>query len=95
MLYTRLIWQVAIEIVYAAIQSFAYILVLYPMIGFEPSAAKLLWFYYYLFMCLVYFTAYGMMAVALTPGHQIGAIFLFFFFSFWVLFCGFIIPRKV
>ncbi|PON42827.1 ABC transporter-like [Parasponia andersonii] len=86
--------QVAIEIIYSAIQAFIYTLILYSMIEFEWKADKFWWFFYYIFMCLVYFTLYGMMAVALTPGHQIGAIFLYFFFSFWVLFCGFLIPRK-
>ncbi|GMN39377.1 hypothetical protein TIFTF001_008607 [Ficus carica] len=86
--------QVAIEIIYSAIQCLVYTLILYSMIGFEWNAGKLFWFYYYIFMCLVYFTSYGMMGVALTPGHQIGAIFLYFFCSFWVLFCGFIIPRE-
>ncbi|XP_062117542.1 pleiotropic drug resistance protein 2-like [Humulus lupulus] len=86
--------QVTIEIIYSAIQAFVYMLILYAMIGFEWRADKVWWFFYYIFTCLVYFTLYGMMAVALTPGHQIGAIFLYFFFSFWVLFCGFLIPRK-
>ena len=87
--------QVTIEIIYSAIQAFVYTLILYSMIGFEWKAYKLWWFFYYIFMFLVYFTLYGMMAVALTPGHQIGVIFLYFFLGFWVLFCGFLIPRKV
>uniref|UniRef100_A0A803P5A5 ABC transporter domain-containing protein n=1 Tax=Cannabis sativa TaxID=3483 RepID=A0A803P5A5_CANSA len=86
--------QVTIEIIYSAIQAIVYMFILYSMIGFEWRAYKVWWFFYYIFMCLVYFTLYGMMAVALTPGHQIGAIFLYFFYSFWVLFCGFLIPRK-
>ncbi|KAM1395991.1 hypothetical protein ACFX2I_013738 [Malus domestica] len=36
---------------------------------------------------------YGMMVVALTPGHQIAAIVMSFFLSFWNLFSGFLIPR--
>ncbi|XP_059462262.1 ABC transporter G family member 39-like isoform X1 [Corylus avellana] len=85
--------QVAIETVYVAIQTFVYTLLLYSMIGFEWKAAKFLWFYYYIFMSFVYFTMYGMMLVALTPGHQIAAICMSFFLSFWNLFSGFLIPR--
>ncbi|XP_059428884.1 ABC transporter G family member 34-like [Corylus avellana] len=85
--------QVAIETVYVAIQTVVYTLLLYSMIGFEWKAAKFLWFYYYIFMCFVYFTMYGMMVVALTPGHQIAAICMSFFLSFWNLFSGFLIPR--
>ncbi|KAA8516690.1 hypothetical protein F0562_016804 [Nyssa sinensis] len=85
--------QVAIETIYVAIQTFVYTLLLYSMIGFEWKAANFLWFYYYIFMCFSYFTMYGMMVVALTPGHQIAAIVMSFFLGFWNLFSGFLIPR--
>ncbi|XP_030534266.1 pleiotropic drug resistance protein 2-like isoform X1 [Rhodamnia argentea] len=85
--------QVAIETIYVAIQAVVYTLLLYSMIGFEWRAGKFLWFYYYILMCFVYFTMFGMMSVALTPGHQIAAIALSFFLSFWNLFSGFLIPR--
>ncbi|KAM5559550.1 pleiotropic drug resistance protein 2 [Rosa sericea] len=85
--------QVAIETIYVAIQTFIYTLILYSMIGFEWKIAKFLWFYYYILMCFIYFTMYGMMVVALTPGHQIAAIVMSFFLSFWNLFSGFLIPR--
>ncbi|KAF9594978.1 hypothetical protein IFM89_035751 [Coptis chinensis] len=85
--------QVAIEMVYVAIQSFIYSLLLFSMIGFEWKMDKFVWFFYYIFMCFVYFALYGMMTVALTPGHQVAAILATFFFNFWNLFSGFIIPR--
>lgn len=85
--------QVAIEAVYVAIQTVFYTLLLYSMIGFEWKPDKFFWFYYYICMCFVYFTLYGMMVVALTPGHQIAAICMSFFLSFWNLFSGFLIPR--
>lgn len=85
--------QVAIETIYVAIQTLVYSLLLYSMIGFEWKAGKFLWFYYYILMCFIYFTMYGMMVVALTPGHQIAAIVMSFFLSFWNLFSGFLIPR--
>ncbi|KAG8380610.1 hypothetical protein BUALT_Bualt06G0033600 [Buddleja alternifolia] len=85
--------QVSVETIYVAIQTFVYSLLLYSMIGFEWDATKFFWFYYYVFMCFVYFTLYGMMLVALTPSYQIAAIVMSFFLSFWNLFSGFLIPR--
>ncbi|XP_061340257.1 ABC transporter G family member 39-like isoform X2 [Gastrolobium bilobum] len=85
--------QVAIEAIYNAIQTAIYSLLLYSMIGFEWKAGKFFWFYYYILMCFIYFTLYGMMIVALTPNHQIAAICMSFFLSFWNLFSGFLIPR--
>ena len=87
--------QVAIEAIYVAIQTLVYSLLLYSMMGFYWRVDKFLWFYYYLLMCFIYFTLYGMMIVALTPNHQIAAIVMSFFLSFWNLFAGFLIPRMV
>ncbi|XVF07719.1 hypothetical protein REPUB_Repub06bG0163900 [Reevesia pubescens] len=85
--------QVAIETIYTAIQTLIYTLILYSMIGFEWKAGKFLWFNYYILTCFVYFTLYGMMIIALTPGIQVAAIVTSFFISFWNLFSGFLIPR--
>ncbi|KAK6136023.1 hypothetical protein DH2020_030233 [Rehmannia glutinosa] len=85
--------QVAIETIYIAIQTFIYSLLLYSMIGFEWRADRFFWFYFFVFMCFVYFTSYGMMLVALTPNYQIAAIVMSFFLSFWNLFSGFLISR--
>ncbi|CAK9168101.1 unnamed protein product [Ilex paraguariensis] len=85
--------QVAIETVYVLIQTMVYTLLLFSMIGFQWTVAKFFWFYYYISMCYIYFTIFGMMLVALTPGAQIAAIMMSFFLSFWNLFTGFVIPR--
>ncbi|XP_059665975.1 pleiotropic drug resistance protein 2-like [Cornus florida] len=85
--------QVAVEIIYVAIQTFIYSLLLFSMIGFQWGVGKFLWFYYYIMMCFNYFTLYGMMLVALTPSYQIAAILMSFFLSFWNLFSGFLIAR--
>ncbi|PON46401.1 ABC transporter-like [Parasponia andersonii] len=85
--------QVTIEIIYVAVQTLVYSLILYSMIGFHLQVVKFLWFYYFILMCFIYFTLYGMMTVALTPNHQIAAIVMSFFLSFWNLFSGFLIPR--
>nr|GME17435.1 pleiotropic drug resistance protein 2-like [Ipomoea batatas] len=86
--------QVTVETMYVLVQTLVYSLILYSMIGFEWQAVKFLWFYYYVFMCFVYFTLYGMMLLALTPSYQIAAIVMSFFLSFWNLFSGFLIPRS-
>ncbi|KAK0591662.1 hypothetical protein LWI29_030061 [Acer saccharum] len=85
--------QVAIETIYVSIQTLVYSLLLFMMIGFPLDAVKFFWFYFFILMCFMYFTLYGMMLVALTPNHQIAAIVMSFFLSFWNLFSGFLIPR--
>ncbi|KAI6669865.1 hypothetical protein NL676_004750 [Syzygium grande] len=87
--------QVAIETIYVAIQTVIYSLILYSMIGFEWKLSKVLYFYYFIFMCYTYFSMYGMMVVALTPGHQIATITMSFFLNFWNLFSGFLITRPL
>ncbi|XP_024019277.1 pleiotropic drug resistance protein 2 [Morus notabilis] len=87
--------QVAIETIYVLIQTFVYSMILYSMIGYEWTGEKFFYFYYFIFMCFTYFSMYGMMVVALTPGHQIAAIVMSFFLSFWNLFSGFMIPRPL
>ncbi|KAL8501204.1 hypothetical protein ACS0TY_020672 [Phlomoides rotata] len=87
--------QVAIETIYVAIQAIIYCLLLYSMIGYEWTAEKFFYFYYFIFMCFTYFSMYGMMVVALTPGYVLAAIVMAFFFSFWNLFSGFLLPRPL
>ncbi|MBA0596224.1 hypothetical protein Gorai_013054, partial [Gossypium raimondii] len=85
--------QVAIEAIYVSIQTLMYSILLYSMIGFHMDVGKFFLFYYFILMCFMYFTLYGMMLVALTPNHQFAAIVMSFFLSFWNLFSGFLIPR--
>ncbi|XP_073157366.1 ABC transporter G family member 39-like isoform X2 [Henckelia pumila] len=85
--------QVATEMIYVAIQTVIYAVILYSMIGFEWTVGKFFWFYYFIFMCFVYFTLYGMMLIALTPGLHIAAVVASFLVSFWNLFSGFLVPH--
>ncbi|CAN6438728.1 unnamed protein product [Victoria cruziana] len=85
--------QVFIEVTYIFIQTVVYCSILFSTIGFTWDAGKYFWFVYFMFMCFVYFTIYGMMAVALTPNHHIGAIVSSFFLTLWNLFSGFLIAR--
>ncbi|GLT75340.1 hypothetical protein SLA2020_470720 [Shorea laevis] len=85
--------QVAIGAIYVSIQTFVYSVLLFFIIGFHFEVGKFILFYYFILMCSMYFTLYGMKLVALTPSHQIAAIVMSFFLSFWNLFSGFFIPR--
>nr|GMC75793.1 Pleiotropic drug resistance protein 2 [Ipomoea batatas] len=85
--------QAGIEAIYVAVQTISYCLLLYSMIGFEWTASKFIWFYYFMFMSFFYFTLFGMMLVALTPGVEFAAILMTFFLTFWNLFSGYLIPR--
>ncbi|KAK9027297.1 hypothetical protein V6N11_067135 [Hibiscus sabdariffa] len=85
--------QVVIELPYVLIQTVIYGVIVYAMIGFEWTAAKLFWYLFFMYFTFLYFTFYGMMTVAVTPNHNIAAIVSSAFFAIWNLFSGFIIPR--
>ncbi|PKA67166.1 ABC transporter G family member 39 [Apostasia shenzhenica] len=86
--------QLSIEAIYNAVQSLVYSLLLFSMIDFGWKVDKFLWWFFIIFMCFIYFTLYGMMAVAITPSYQVASIISSFFYSLWNLFCGFIVTRK-
>ncbi|KAK0598474.1 hypothetical protein LWI29_034970 [Acer saccharum] len=85
--------QVIVEIPYVFVQTTYYSLIVYAMVSFEWTAAKFWWFFFVSFFSFLYFTYYGMMTVALTPNHQVAAIFAAAFYALFNLFSGFFIPR--
>ncbi|CAI0473694.1 unnamed protein product [Linum tenue] len=85
--------QVIIEIPYILAQALVYGVITYAMIGFEWDAKKFMWYIFFMYFTLLYFTYYGMMTVAITPNHHIASIISSFFYSIWNLFAGFIVPR--
>ncbi|KAL5701727.1 transcription factor [Ranunculus cassubicifolius] len=85
--------QVTIEIPYIFVQAVIYGVIVYAMIGFEWTVAKFLWYFFVMFFTLLYFTFYGMMAVAMTPNQQISAVVSAAFYGLWNLFSGFLVPR--
>ncbi|XP_038714134.1 pleiotropic drug resistance protein 1-like isoform X2 [Tripterygium wilfordii] len=85
--------QVVIELPYIFVQATIYGLVVYAMIQFEWTVAKVLWFFFFMYFTLLYYTFYGMMAVALTPNQHIATIMSSTFYGMWNLFSGFVIPR--
>ncbi|KAJ4840743.1 hypothetical protein Tsubulata_005544 [Turnera subulata] len=85
--------QVLIELPYIFVQSVVYGVIVYALIGFHWTAAKLFWYLFFSFFTFLYFTYYGMMVVAMTPSQPLAAIVSSVFYSLWNLFSGFIIPR--
>ncbi|KAH7427104.1 hypothetical protein KP509_10G030800 [Ceratopteris richardii] len=85
--------QVAIELPYVFLQTIMYGLLVYAMIGFQWMARKCLWFLFTMFCTFLYFTYYGMMAVSITPNHQVAAIVASAFYAVFNLFSGFLMPR--
>ncbi|CAO2203983.1 unnamed protein product [Urochloa humidicola] len=85
--------QVVIEFPYIAVQTVIYGVLVYSMIGFEWTVAKFLWYLFFMYFTLLYFTFYGMMAVGLTPNESIAAIISSAFYNVWNLFSGYLIPR--
>ncbi|KAJ0075535.1 hypothetical protein Patl1_34365 [Pistacia atlantica] len=82
-----------VELPYIFAQAAVYGVIVYAMIGFEWDAAKFFWYLFFMYFSLLYFTFYGMMAVAMTPNHHISGIVSSAFYGIWNGFSGFIIPR--
>uniref|UniRef100_A0A7N0TS87 ABC transporter domain-containing protein n=2 Tax=Kalanchoe fedtschenkoi TaxID=63787 RepID=A0A7N0TS87_KALFE len=85
--------QVLIEVPYIFCQAAVYGVIVYAMIGFEWTAAKFLWYFFFMYCTLLYFTFYGMMTVSITPNQQIASIIAAAFYGMWNIFSGFIVPR--
>ncbi|XVF49249.1 hypothetical protein PTKIN_Ptkin03bG0253300 [Pterospermum kingtungense] len=86
--------QVAIEFPYVFAQSVIYCSIFYSLASFEWTALKFIWYTYFMYSTLLYFTFYGMMMTAITPNHNVAAIIAAPFYMLWNLFCGFMIPHK-
>lgn len=83
------------EIPYVAVQVLVFLFIAYPMIGYEWTATKLLWFFYTMFCTLLYFLYLGMMVVSLTPNSQLALIVSSMCFITQNLMAGFIVPGPV
>ncbi|KAI0502526.1 hypothetical protein KFK09_017479 [Dendrobium nobile] len=86
--------QVVVEQPYILVQSVIYCIIVYSMIGFEWTTTKFLWYIFFTYFTLLYYTYYGMLAVSLTPNDTIAAIVSSFFYGMWNLFSGFVVPKK-
>lgn len=65
------------------------------MASFEWTASKFIWYIFFMYFSMLYFTFYGMMTTAVTPNHNVAAIIAAPFYMLWNLFSGFMIPHKV
>ncbi|CAK9326613.1 unnamed protein product [Citrullus colocynthis] len=86
--------QVAIEFPYVFAQTVIYCSIFYSMAAFDWTALKFIWYIFFMYFTLLYFTFYGMMTTAITPNHNVGAIIAAPFYMLWNLFSGFMIPHK-
>uniref|UniRef100_N1QXR1 ABC transporter G family member 32 n=1 Tax=Aegilops tauschii TaxID=37682 RepID=N1QXR1_AEGTA len=86
---------VTVEFPYILVQSLVYGTIFYSLGSFEWTAVKFLWFLFFMYFTLLYFTFYGMMTTAITPNHMVAPIIAAPFYTLWNLFCGFMIPRKL
>ncbi|XP_057834764.2 ABC transporter G family member 36 [Cryptomeria japonica] len=86
--------QVVIELPYILGQTVVFTFIVYGMVSFEWTVKKFAWFFFINYMTFLYFTYYGMMAVAVTPNHQVAAIVASAFYSIFNLFSGFFIPKS-
>ncbi|KAF7806336.1 ABC transporter G family member 32 [Senna tora] len=86
--------QVVIEFPYVFAQAITYSSIFYSMASFDWTADKFIWYLYFMYFTMLYFTFYGMMTTALTPNHNVAAIIAAPFYMLWNLFSGFMIPHK-
>ncbi|KAL9233904.1 hypothetical protein vseg_008839 [Gypsophila vaccaria] len=85
--------QVVIEMPYCFFQTAFYGVTVYAMMGFEWTTAKLLYYLYFMYFSLLYFTYYGMMSVGISPNESVSVIISSAFYGIWQVFSGFLIPR--
>ncbi|XP_071742297.1 ABC transporter G family member 32 [Rutidosis leptorrhynchoides] len=86
--------QGAIEFPYVLAQALIYSTIFYLLAAFEWTTWKFIWYIYFMYVTMLYFTFYGMMTTAVTPNHNVAAIIAAPFYMLWNLFSGFMIPHK-
>ncbi|KAK8962221.1 Pleiotropic drug resistance protein 6 [Platanthera guangdongensis] len=86
--------QVSIEFPYVLVQTLIYGTIFYSMGSFEWTALKFLWYTFFMYFTLLYFTFFGMLTIAITPTHQVAPIISAPFYTLWNLFSGFVITRQ-
>ncbi|DBA79271.1 TPA: hypothetical protein ACH3X2_007820 [Trebouxia sp. C0005] len=82
-----------VEIIYISVQVVMYTMIVYWMCWFQRDAGKFFWFLLFNYLTLIYFTFFGMMAVALTPNIKLAAVCSAYFYSLFNLFAGFTITQ--
>ncbi|KAI7741346.1 hypothetical protein M8C21_029251, partial [Ambrosia artemisiifolia] len=85
--------QVLVEIPYVFVETICFTFIVYPMVSFDWTAPKVLWFFFISFCSFLYFTYYGLMTVSITPNEQTAAVLAVLFYGLFNFFSGFFIPR--
>ncbi|XP_057415987.1 ABC transporter G family member 32 isoform X2 [Lotus japonicus] len=86
--------QVVIEFPYVFAQAMIYSSIFYSMAAFVWTVDRFIWYLFFMYFTMLYFTFYGMMTTAITPNHNVAAIIAAPFYMLWNLFSGFMIPHK-
>ncbi|XP_008804056.1 ABC transporter G family member 31 [Phoenix dactylifera] len=86
--------QVSIEFPYVLVQALIYGTIFYSLGSFEWTVTKFLWYIFFMYFTLLYFTFFGMMTIAITPNHIVAPIVAAPFYTLWNLFSGFMITHK-
>ncbi|TKY54925.1 ABC transporter G family member 32 [Spatholobus suberectus] len=86
--------QVVIEFPYVFAQAMIYSSIFYSMSSFVWTTDRFIWYLFFMYFTMLYFTFYGMMTTAVTPNHNVAAIIAAPFYMLWNLFSGFMIPHK-
>ncbi|KAL3160198.1 hypothetical protein ABBQ32_010959 [Trebouxia sp. C0010 RCD-2024] len=89
-------WTLAlgcVEILYISVQTIIFTSIVYWMCWFQRDAGKFFWFLLFTYLTQVYFTFFGMIAVALTPNMKIAAVCSSYMYSLFHLFAGFVITQ--
>jgi hypothetical protein len=81
-----------VELPYVTLQAAIYSIIVFFMIGFQISAANFFWFFFFQWLCLIFFTYFGMMLIACLPILPLAQIVSILFLNFFFLFGGFFIP---
>ncbi|XP_058750844.1 ABC transporter G family member 32-like [Vicia villosa] len=86
--------QVVIEFPYVFAQAIIYSSIFYSMGSFVWTFDRFIWYLFFMYFTMLYFTFYGMMTTAVTPNHHVAAIIGAPCYMLWNLFSGFMIPHK-
>ncbi|XP_074574933.1 ABC transporter G family member 51-like [Curcuma longa] len=85
--------QGIVEIPYLIVQTIIFGITTFFMIHYEWNFGKFILYLVFIFLTLMYFTFYGMMAIGLTPTQHLGSVISSAFYSLWNLLSGFLIPK--
>ena len=75
-----------VELPYVTLQAVVYSIITFFMIGFTITATNFFWFFFFQWLCLIFFTYFGMMIIACLPILPLAQIVSILFLNFFFLF---------